>query len=65
MKVQILLRKKPSYIKSNVVNNTLKAFTQLPINNKKEKEYTDPEWMNLVCIADLQIQMLLVSVLYH
>ena len=42
-----------AYLRTNLVNNTLKAFAQLPINNKKAKEYTDPECMSLDCIADL------------
>ena len=42
-----------AYLRTNLVNNTLKAFIQLPVNEKKAKEYTNKECLNLNCIADL------------
>ena len=42
-----------AYLRTNLVNNTLKAFIQLPINEKKGKEYSDKECLTLDCIADL------------
>jgi len=40
-------------LRTNLVNNTLKGFIQLPINNKKSNEYTNKECLNLECIVDL------------
>ena len=42
-----------AYLRTNLVNNTLKAFIQLPINEKKAKDYTNKECLNLDCITDL------------
>ena len=42
-----------AYLRTNLVNNTLKAVAQLPINNKKAKEFTDTECLNLDCVVDL------------
>ena len=42
-----------AYLRTNLVNNTLKAFIQLPLNEKKGKEYSDKECLTLDCIADL------------
>ena len=40
-------------LRTNLENNTLKGLIQLPVNNKKAKEYTDKECLNFQCIADL------------
>ena len=42
-----------AYLRTNLINNTLKAFIQLPVNGKKAKEYTNKECLNLNCITDL------------
>ena len=42
-----------AYLKTNLINNKLKSFIQLPINNKKSKEYSDKECLTLDCITDL------------
>ena len=42
-----------AYLRTNLVNNTLKAMVQLPINEKKGKEYSDKECLSLDCVADL------------
>ena len=40
-------------LRTNLVNNTLKGLLQLPVNNKKAKEYSDKECLNLECMVDL------------
>ena len=40
-------------LRTNIVNNTLKALIQLPINGEKAKGYTDKECLNLDCVLDL------------
>ena len=40
-------------LRTNLVNNTLNGFLQLPIDNKKAKYYTNKECLNLDCILDL------------
>ena len=42
-----------AYLRTNLVNNTLKAFIQLPFNEKKAKNYSNKECLNLNCIVDL------------
>ena len=39
--------------RTNLVNNTLKANIQLPINKKKALDYTSKECLNFECVADL------------
>ena len=40
-------------IRINLQNNKLNAFLQFPFNNKRVKEYTDQECVNLDCVVDL------------
>ena len=40
-------------LRTNLVNNTLKAMIQLPINKKKALHYTNKECLNLECMVDL------------
>ncbi len=40
-------------LRTNLVNNTLKSYLQLPIDNKKSKDYTNKECLNLDCVMDL------------
>ena len=40
-------------LRTNLVNNTLKGFLQLPIDDKKPKSYSNKECLNLDCILDL------------
>ena len=40
-------------LRFNIQNNTLNAFTQLPFNDRRAKEYTNQECLNLDCILDL------------
>ena len=42
-----------AYLRTNLVNNTLKSLIQLPVNSKKLKGYTNKECLNLDCISDL------------
>ena len=42
-----------AYLRTNLINNTLKGFIQLPINNKKSSLYSDKECLTLDCITDL------------
>ena len=39
--------------RTNMVNNSLNGFTQLPINNPKAKGYSDKECLDFNCITDL------------
>ena len=40
-------------IKTNLQNNKLNAFLQLPFNNKRAEAYTNRECLNLDCVLDL------------
>ena len=40
-------------LRTNLLNNTLKAFLQLPINEKKFQNYSNKECLNLDCVLDL------------
>ena len=42
-----------AYLRTNLVNNTLKGLIQLPVNSKKLKDYTNKQCLNLDCISDL------------
>ena len=42
-----------AYLRTNLVNNTLKSLIQLPVNSKKLKDYTNKQCLNLDCISDL------------
>ena len=42
-----------AYLRTNLVNNTLKALVQLPVNEKKSFQYTNKQCLNLDCICDL------------
>ena len=42
-----------AYLRTNLVNNTLKAFVQLPVNGKKSLQYSNKQCLNLDCVADL------------
>ena len=42
-----------AYLRTNLINNTLKGFIQLPVNNKKSIKYSDKECLTLDCITDL------------
>ena len=41
------------FFRTNLENNTLKAFIQLPVDGKKALRYTDKECLNLDCVLDL------------
>ena len=42
-----------AYLRTNLINNTLKSLIQLPVNSKKAKDYTNKQCLNLDCISDL------------
>ena len=40
-------------LRTNLQNNKLNAFLQFPFNNKRSKEYTNQECLNIDCVLDL------------
>ena len=42
-----------AYLRTNLVNNSLRGLIQLPVNNKKLKDYSNKQCLNLDCISDL------------
>ena len=40
-------------LRTNLVNNTLKSYLQLPVDDKKSNDYTNKECLNLDCVMDL------------
>ena len=40
-------------LRTNLQNNKLNAFLQFPFNDKRAKEYTDQQCLNMNCILDL------------